>query len=87
MRGWKTRHRARVGFGDQSAMPDRQMAIRRCPARCFVAMQFALGVDPCKARLARRRQRQTRVIEDRPTIFLRVHDRLDVHQGLRRDRP
>ena len=84
VRGWKASDRTRVGFGDQRAMTDGQMTIRRF-VRDFLAPQIPLGVDPCKARLGgRRQQSQTCVIEDCTTIFRRVHDGLDVHQAASR---
>ena len=58
-----------------------RVAIRGVRGR-LIAMELPFGVHPGEAdRLARCRERQAGVVEDRPSILLCVDDRLDVQQA------
>ncbi len=66
--------RSRCGAGPPGG--DRAVVGRR-----VLSLQLPLGVDPGESRLARRRQREAGVVENRPAVFLGVDDRFDVHQA------
>ncbi len=73
-------HRTRIRLGDQEAMPDLERAIRGVRIR-LTPPELAVGIHPGEIRLARIRERQAGVVQDRPPIFAGPDDTLHMDQS------
>ena len=76
-----------VGFRDQGAVPDGQVAIGGVRQAGRSRWSFPSVSTQANRSCSPMARAQAGVVEDRPPILLRVNDRLDVHQARASDKP